>query len=131
VIGNRPPFAISTYSFRLRALVSHAGRAALGGDREVALACYATARLAAGMLSPFNLSPAEAAARASSTRNWLASIAVPPHARSALVVAIDAITSGDRKSASGALAEAATVCAPQLDPASEAELRELVTELLA
>jgi hypothetical protein len=129
VIGNRPPFAITTYPFRFRALASHAGRAALGGDREVALACYAVARLGMGLLPPFALGAADAATRASSTRNWLASVAVPANARNALAAAIDAIAGGSRISAAPAVEEVASVCGAQLDAMSLAEIADLVSEL--
>ncbi|MDO8501241.1 MAG: hypothetical protein Q7S20_05325 [Gemmatimonadaceae bacterium] len=129
MIGLRPPFAIATPTFRFRALASHAGRAALGGDREVALACFAAARLGAGMLPPFMLAPGDAAARAMSTRNWLASLALPGPARAALNATIDAMASGNRKASGHALTGLLTVVAPQLDQLSATELRELADEL--
>ncbi|HEX2723371.1 MAG TPA: hypothetical protein VHM24_10655 [Gemmatimonadaceae bacterium] len=129
MIGQPPPFALSTPEFRFRALASHAGRAALGGDREVAFACFATARLAAAMLPPFSIPPAEAAARSASTRHWLASLAVPAAARAALNAAIDAIAGGNRSAASSALTELTDVASAQLDGASVAELKELASEL--
>ena len=131
MIGNRPPFAIVSPAFRFRALASHAGRASLGGDREVALACFATARLAAAMLAPYLLTPADSLTRAISTKQWLASLALPAPARAVLNAAIDAIASGNRRSASSAIGELATVCAGQLDLASSGELKELAAELLS
>src|SRR5690349_12491010 len=41
-----PPYALSSPAFRFRALAVLAGRAPLGGQREVALATYLAARLA-------------------------------------------------------------------------------------
>ena len=129
MIAHRPPFAITTSTFRFRALALFAGKAALGGDREVALACFATARLAVAMLPPFLLSPADAAVRAVSTRHWLASMAVPGTARVALNAVVDAVAAGNRQVVSGAIAELARVAAGQLDQASAAEIAELAREL--
>jgi len=81
------------------------------------------------MLSPFLLAPDDSAARAASTKQWLASLAVSPAARAALNTAIDAIASGNRRAASSAIAALIEVATPQLDSASAAELKELATEL--
>ena len=129
LIGQPPPFALSQAGFRFKALASHAGRASLGGDREVAFACFVTARLASALLPPFVLSHADSAARTASTKLWLASVAVPPAARAALNSAVDAIADGNRKSVSTALGALAEVAAPQLDPASVGEIKDLATEL--
>ena len=37
---NAPPYALAQNPFPLPALAAHAGKAALGGDREVAIACF-------------------------------------------------------------------------------------------
>jgi hypothetical protein len=41
-----PPYALEPLSFRFAALAALAGRAPIGGQREVALATYVVARLA-------------------------------------------------------------------------------------
>jgi hypothetical protein len=82
-----------------------------------------------GLLPPFSLGAADAATRASSTRNWLASVAVPANARNALAAAIDAIAGGSRISAAAAVEEVASVCGAQLDAMSLAEIADLVSEL--
>lgn len=81
------------------------------------------------MLPPFLLAPGDSAARAASTKQWLASLAVSPAARTALNNAIDAIATGNRRSASAAIVALTEVATPQLDSASAAELRDLATEL--
>ncbi|MEO8577464.1 MAG: hypothetical protein ABI556_12220 [Gemmatimonadales bacterium] len=129
LIGQPPPFALSQAGFRFKALASHAGRASLGGDREVAFACFATARLASAMLPPFILSPVDSAARIASTKHWLASLAVPPATRASLNGVIDAIADGNRRSVATGLSSLAEVAAPQLDPASAGEIRDLAAEL--
>jgi len=68
VIGQQPRFALVTPHFRFRALVSFAGRASLGGDREVAMACLVAGRLAAGMLPPLNIAHADAKGRSAAAR---------------------------------------------------------------
>ncbi len=95
----------------------------------MALACYAVARLGVGMLPPFALGATDAAARAASTRNWLASVAVQSNARAALAAAIEAVAGDNRSSAASAIAEVAAVCGAHLDPASLGEIGELVSEL--
>ena len=81
------------------------------------------------MLPPFQLAAGDAAARVASTKQWLASLAVPPAARAALNTAIDAIADGNRRVVASALVTLAEVAVTQLDAASTAELKELATEL--
>ena len=131
MIGQLPPFAIATPTFRFRALASNAGRASLGGDREVGLACFAIARLGAGLLPPVTLAAADAAARAASVRHWLSSITLSGPARSAAVAVIDAISGGGRQASAKALRELASVVAAHLDVASTGEINELADELAA
>ncbi len=129
MIGQLPPFALATPAFRFRALASHAGRAALGGDREIALACFAVARLGAGLLPPVMLAPGDATARATATRHWLASLAVPAVGRTAALAAIEAIASGSRRSSADALRVLRAAVGSHLDSASAVELAELADEM--
>jgi len=46
VLFAAPPYALAPTSFRFPALAALAGRAPLGGQREVVLAAYVVARLA-------------------------------------------------------------------------------------
>jgi hypothetical protein len=128
-IGQLPPFALSTPVFRFRGLAGHAGRSPLGGGRETALACFAIARLAAGMLPPVMLAAGDAATRASSARNWLASLSLPQPARTAAVAAIDAIASGSRRAAAECIIALAAAAETQLDNPSSVELHDLADEL--
>jgi hypothetical protein len=131
LIGQLPPFAIATPTFRFRALASNAGRASLGGDREIGLACFAIARLGAGMLPPVTLAPPDAAARAASVRHWLSSISLSAPARSAAIAVIDAMAGGERRASAKALRELASLVAAHLDAASAGEMRDLADELAA
>jgi hypothetical protein len=129
VIGQPPPFALGTPVFRFKALASHAGRASLGGDREIALACFAVARLAAGLLPPFLFAPGDLAARVTATRQWLASLTLSNSARAAAVSVIDAVGTGNRRSIVAGLSTLIEASVRQLDQASVAELHELMGEL--
>jgi len=129
VIGQLPPYALATPAFRFRALASHAGRAALGGDREIALACLAVARLAAGLLPPVMLAPGDAVTRANATRHWLASLTMPAPSRAAAAAAIDAIGRGSRRASAESLRVLRDVAGSQLDAPSLAEIEDLANEL--
>ncbi|HVF38727.1 MAG TPA: hypothetical protein VM939_02430 [Gemmatimonadaceae bacterium] len=129
MIGQLPPFALGTPSFRFRALAAHAGRASLGGDREVALACFVSARLASGLLPPLSLMTLEASARAAGARQWLASLTLPAPVRSCVAAVIDATAETNGVAAARALANLMLLVLPQLDEASFAELRELADVL--
>jgi hypothetical protein len=124
-----PPYALATPVFRFKALASHAGRASLGGDREIALACFAIARLAAGMLPPFLLAPGESATRIANTKQWLSAIALSPAIRAACSGAADAVATNNRRVAMTAISTLIETCAGHLDQGSIAELHELMAEL--
>jgi hypothetical protein len=106
-----PPYALSAPVFRFRHLAALAGRAPIGGAREVALACFVAARLASDCSDPsLDLDEASRAARCAGTKGWLGTIANP--AVMAPLVA--------------ALAKAAESF---LDSASRSELDVLMTRL--
>jgi hypothetical protein len=128
-IGQLPPFALSTPVFRFRGLASHAGRATLGGGREIALACFAVARLAAGMLPPVMLAAGDAATRAAAARNWLASLSLAQNARNAAIAAIDATATGNKRAAADCIVALAAAAGAQLDNVSSLELHDLADEL--
>jgi len=124
-----PPYALEAPVFRFKALASHAGRASLGGDREIALACFAVARLALGLLPPFMLAPGDAATRIANTKQWLSSLSVPPSARSACSAVADAVATNNRRTVVHAVSGLIEACVRHLDQASVAELHELMAEL--
>ena len=129
MIGQLPPYALAAPVFRFKALASHAGRAALGGDREISLACFAIARLAVGNLPPYMLAPGDLASRVANTKQGLASLNLSNAARTAATHAIDAIGTGDRRAAVAALSTLLEAAVTQLDQASIAEMHELMGEL--
>jgi hypothetical protein len=123
-IPTPPPYALSTPLFRFRALASLAGRAALGGPREVALATYLVARLVDDCLPEKELPAAARAERSASARGWLANVALPAGARAALTRVADA-TGGNASDITGALTSLLNGIDGYLDPPSRIELARL------
>ncbi len=119
------PFAVPSIRFPFRALAARAGRASLGGEREVAMAALMVARLACDALGARAAEGKQRAERATAAKAWLASIAVPARARPVLGRALDA-TAQDAASISAALGELEKVVAPWLDEPSVAELRAII-----
>src|SRR5690606_23386211 len=104
-------------------LASLAGRAPLGGPRETALASLQIARLVRDALDP-GFDVAARAARAVTTRSWLAAIALPRPLRPVLVRVVDA-SAADGAHAAAELRGALPLLATYLDEAARAELAHL------
>jgi hypothetical protein len=121
-----PPFAVHPIRFPFRALAARAGRAPLGGERELALAALMIARLSSDALGQHPLSAAQRTERATAAKAWLASLAVPARTRPALARALDA-TARDPEAIAGALSDLVTVAAQWLDEPCVAELRAVGT----
>ena len=117
-----PPFAVPPNRFPFRALAARAGRAPLGGEREVAMAALMVARLACDALRERVPAGKQREARAVAAKGWLASIAVPARARPVLVRAVDA-TACDGPAIAAAIDELVKVAGTWLDEASIGELR--------
>ena len=123
-IPANPPYALSTPTFRFRALEKLAGRSALGGPREVLLATYLVARLVDDCLPEKEL-PADARAeRSAGARGWLANVALPTAVRASLIRLADA-TGGDLSEIGTALTNAKSAIDSYLDASSRAELGRL------
>ncbi|HZO17669.1 MAG TPA: hypothetical protein VFB46_01685 [Gemmatimonadaceae bacterium] len=125
-MASLPPFAVPPNRFPFRALAVRAGRAPLGGEREVALAAFMVARLSRDALGEHATAGEQRTKRATAAKAWLTSLAVPAPARQALVRAIDA-TARDADAIASALNDLAKVAGPWLDAASIAELRAITT----
>ncbi|HEU5186431.1 MAG TPA: hypothetical protein VFU01_17810 [Gemmatimonadaceae bacterium] len=125
-MASLPPFAVPPNRFPFRALAMRAGRAPLGGEREVAIATFMVARLSRDAVGEHALTIAQRAERATAAKSWLNSLAVPAQARQALLHAIDA-TALDATAIAAALTDVAKALAPWLDAASVAELRAITT----
>jgi hypothetical protein len=127
VLPPQPPYALAVPEFRFRGLAALAGRAPLGGEREVALAVLMAARLAAGMLAPWPppLPTAVRAKRATAARAWFASLTLQPALRMAILRVVDASAAEDPTALAGALRVLTTAAAPYLDTRAAGELRAL------
>jgi hypothetical protein len=126
VLPPLPPYALATPRFRFRALAALAGRAALGGEREVALATLLAARLVVGALPPQPLPQAVRATRANGARAWLASLALPAVLRQTFARLVDATTEVDREMLEPALRAVIDLTSSQLDAGALAELQEVL-----
>jgi hypothetical protein len=124
VIVSQPPYALAPTPFRFPALASLAGRASLGGDREVALATYLAARLAHDTLADRGVSQPVRAERAVSAKNWLATFSLPAAIRSALARLVE-VSGGDPRGVAPALRAAIAATSSRLDQASRLELNRL------
>jgi hypothetical protein len=124
VIVSQPPYALPPTPFRFPALASLAGRAPLGGEREVALATYLAARLAHDSLAEREITQEIRAERAASAKNWLSTLSLPAGTRAALVALLDA-SGTEGKSVAGAIRGVIAATTNRLDRASRAELERL------
>lgn len=123
------PYALAPTPFPLPALAAHAGKAALGGDREVAIACFVVARLAGALLPPNALPTELRDKRAAACRSWLASQAIPAGIRADLMAAVDSTASAERSAISSALRALQAHASKHLDGASSQELDSLAAKL--
>ncbi len=128
VLASHPPYALEPNVFRFGALASLAGRAPLGGHREVALAIYMVARLAHDVLPTRGLAAATRAERAGSAKNWLSTLALPAPVRPSLARLIEA-SSGSGPGVCDALRGVIASADAFLDAAALAELEQLVLTL--
>ena len=126
---HRPTYTLDAPAFRFRALAALAGRAPLGGPREVALACFMAARLAAGAAGSSPLPQPIRQSRATGARSWFASIALPANTRVPLTRLADATANAGRAAIADALAHVIAVTAQHLDSAAHSELERLIAEL--
>jgi hypothetical protein len=129
VIGAVPPFSLDAPAFRFRALAMLAGRAPLGGEREMALAALMAARLAEGLLPGAALSPTARQSRASGARVWLSTLTLPAATRMPLARLVEATEGENRNTVAEALTVFAGIASSMLDPASRTEISELLAAL--
>jgi hypothetical protein len=123
-----PPYALSSPSFRFRALAMLAGRAPLGGTREVALAAFLAARLADDARPQRGLDQEARAVRATAARSWLASLSLPSAVKTALGRLMDATATGPEGTLK-ALTQVIAAIGDLLDAPSRAELEALARSL--
>jgi hypothetical protein len=125
---SRPPYAVRETPFRFPALAALAGRGQIGGDREVALAAFTTARLVNGLLPPNALPAPARASRATAARQWLSALALPQTLRTPFTRLADA-TAAQTADVRTALRAVIDTAGPMLDAPCRAELERLFSEL--
>jgi hypothetical protein len=130
VIGQPPRYSLEEPVFPFPALAAAAGRSALGGPREVTLACLMAARLAAALVEPFDIPPELHRARADRARHWSGTLTVPGDVRAMLMRVIELAGRCDRISAAAALDDLVLAAASHLDEQSRAELRGMAQKLI-
>lgn len=126
----QPPYALTPASFRFAALASLAGRAPLGGRREIALAVYLAARLAQDALPAHEVPQQARAERAGSAKQWLSTLSLPATVRPAIAGLIDA-SSRDAGAVSAGVRGALSVAGEALDRNARGELLQLASALEA
>jgi hypothetical protein len=125
-----PPYALAAPVFPFRHLAGLAGRAPIGGAREVALACFVAARLASECLLDGDDAHAPArVARSTGAKGWVGTLALPTAVKGPLQRCLESSAEGGRAAMARELATLATAAASYLDPSSRAELDALATSL--
>ena len=124
-----PPYALIAPEFRFRGLAALAGRAALGGARELVLGTLLGARLVEGVVGDHPLSASLRRARATAAKTWLSALALPASTRSTLAKLAEATGGDDLTALKDAWESAAALVVPTLDAASRVELRRLSSML--
>jgi len=119
----RAPYALEATTFPFPALATMAGRAPLGGPRELALACFLVGRIVRDSISATaTLTADQLETRATGAKHWLGSAAITAPVRIALSRLCEATGNGDRNAIKAALDGVITVTANQLDLAARLEL---------
>ena len=122
----RAPYSLEPCTFAFPALASLAGRAPLGGPRELALACFLASRILRDSLTAADLLTAEQLQhRIQSAKHWLGSAAIQAPARTALARLVEASSTRDRSAIRASFEVVMTVTANQLDQGARLELVRL------
>jgi hypothetical protein len=125
-----PPYALSSPTFPFPHLAGLAGRAPIGGAREVALACFVAARLASDCTAEsVELAENGRAARSAGAKGWLGTLALPPVVRGPLLRCVETTADGSPRAVGNELSELAAAGAAYLDPGSRTELETLAALL--
>lgn len=131
VSNTTPAFAPVRATFACPALLAAAGRAGIGGAREMLMGAVMAVRLASGLRRPFPLEPAVRSSRAEAARAWLVALTVPAKARTAFLRSFATSASGDLAAAADAIDAVTEVTAPHLDRVARSELVRLAAGLRA
>jgi hypothetical protein len=121
-----------TNHFPFPGLATQAGRAPIGGTREVALACLMAARLAMNArCAAAELSRRAHMHRTNSARSWFASLTIPAAVRAACMRLTDATVCADPTEIGTALAGVLGAARRHLDSAGVEELDRAIASLRA
>ena len=131
MLGAAPPYSLHAPRFPFRALAALAGRAPIGGEREVALAALMAVRLASGFVPANGLSSSAHVSRAAGARVWFSTLTLPSATRAPIGRFVDAAEGEDRLKVAQALAEVAKALGAMLDVASRAEMAGVIRTLTA
>jgi hypothetical protein len=128
----RAPYGLEPTNFPFPALATMAGRAPLGGPREMALACFLVARVASAAAAGHEgLSREQRLERARGVKHWLGAATIPTAVRTALTRLSDATAAEDANAVRTALDSVITVTANQLDSGARLELGRLAQAIAA
>lgn len=126
-----PLYGLLSPVFRFRHLASLAGRAPIGGAREVALACFVVARLAAECVAPSDADAEARATRSVGAKAWLGTLALPAAVRTPAAACVERSVTAARPALSREIANLSQAAAAYLDGPSRAELDTLTASLSA
>jgi hypothetical protein len=126
MIGKAPRYSVAQSDFPFRAMAALAGRAPIGGAREIVIATLVAARLALAAIDPRGLPLQARETRANGARNWLLSLALPQATRNTFLKVIEASGTDDIEYLGQSLALVIELADPHLDYSSRLELGRLV-----
>src|SRR5438105_7427372 len=130
MIPQQPRFALEEPVFPFPALVAAAGRATLGGPREIALACLMAARMATALMQPYEIPIDDKKARAERARHWMGTLSLPVAIRAAALSVVEATGRADLDATGSGLDRLLAASASTLDQPSRDELNRLGDRLL-
>lgn len=126
-----PLYGLLSPVFRFKHLASLAGRAPIGGAREVALACFVVARLAAECIAASDADAETRATRSVGAKAWLGTLALPAAVRTPAAACVERSVTAARAALSREIATLSQAAAAYLDGPSRAELDALTASLSA
>ncbi|HEX9483853.1 MAG TPA: hypothetical protein VF929_04705 [Gemmatimonadaceae bacterium] len=124
-----PPYALASPTFRFRHLANLAGRAQIGGAREVALACFVAARLAADAGNGAEEGASGRTTRSTAARAWLGTLTLPTPVRSSAARCAESSAGGRTGTLARELTGLMQAAAAYLDAPARHELEVLAASL--
>ncbi len=132
VSAPRAPYALEPIAFPFPALATMAGKAPLGGPRELALACILVGRMVrdAAVSPGSSLSDDQLLARVAAAKHWLGNAAIQAPVRQALTRLCESTGNSNRSGVKAALDGVMTVTASHLDSAARLEFARLAQAIV-